>query len=93
MSIYEVLEQIRSNDGTPFVLQFVRATGKAKGSIKTVRVLPGRSAGSTAKKTERKMASLKESYKLLLNDLDNRVPVTPFISHLTQYNGFTIKHY
>lgn len=96
ISIQKVLDEIRDNERQgPFVLQYIRATGKQKGSLKTVRALYGRSTqaaiGGSAKREKAKTLH-KERGTLPITITDTNEYETPLISHFRLYNGFRIKH-
>lgn len=96
ISIQAALDEIRSNDrGEPFILQFVRSSGKKKGTLKTVRALYGRSrqsAGEVQSKAGRKTVRHKERGTLPIVDVDVDEYLTPLISHFRMLNGYKIKH-
>jgi hypothetical protein len=96
ISIQKVLDEIRSNErSVPFVLQFVRSTGKQKGSLKTVRAFYGRStqaAIGAAAKREKAKTLHKEKGTLPITNADTNEYETPLISHFRVFNGYRVKH-
>lgn len=95
ISIQKVLDDIRSNERQgPFVLQYVRASGKQKGSLKTVRAFYGRSTQPVATAPGRNKAKVlhKEKGTLPITNADTNEFETPLISHFRLYNGYRIKH-
>ena len=95
ISIQKVLDEIRSNERSgPFILQYVRASGKKKGSLKTVRALYGRSKqAAPATPSVGKTKTLhKEKGTLPITNADTNEYETPLISHFRVYCGFKIKH-
>lgn len=98
ISIQKVLDEIRDNERQgPFVLQFVRSSGKQKGSLKTLRAFYGRSkqaAVDSAAGAQREKAKTlhKEKGTLPLTNADTNEYETPLISHFRVYDGYRIKH-
>ena len=95
ISIQKVLDEIRSNDRQgPFVLQFVRSTGKRKGSLKTMRALYGRSKQETVDSAPRAKSKVRHKTKgtLPVTNADTNEYETPLISHFRVFNGYKIKH-
>lgn len=95
ISIQSVLDEIRSNDRQgPFVLQYVRSSGKQKGSLKTVRALYGRSKQAVVDPAPRRRAKVLHVTKgtLPITNADTNEYETPLISHFRAYNGYRIKH-
>ena len=89
---------MRSNEeGRPFLLKFIRATKSkngAKGSYKTVaKALYGRSVrvGDGIKKNSTSVHH-KSAGTIPITDTETNTYMTPKISHLVQFNSFTIKH-
>lgn len=96
ISIQKVLDEIRSNERQgAFVLQYVRSTGKQKGSLKTVRAFYGRST-QAAMGGEPKRAKTQVLHKgkgtLPITNADTNEYETPLISHFRVFNGYKIKH-
>lgn len=103
ISIQEVLAEITSdeNAGQTFTLQFVRSSGKRKGSIAIVaKARYGNTRGYKKKNTptinvggERREKSLhKEAGTLPLTDTESNTYFTPLISHMLQFNQYKIRH-
>lgn len=95
ISIQKVLDEIRSNERSgPFVLQFVRSSGKQKGSLKTVRAFYGRSTQPVATGEVRAKSKVLHKSKgtLPVTNADTNDYETPLISHFRLYNGYKIKH-
>lgn len=96
ISIQKALDEIRNEHrDKPFVLQFVRASGKHAGSLKVVRALYGRSKQplSAAGDTREKSQPLhKETGTLPMTDADTNEYLTPLISHFRLLNGYKITH-
>ena len=95
ISIQKVLDEIRSDDRNgPFILQYVRASGKKKGSLKIVRGLYGRSKQPTPALSKREKTKVlhKEKGTLPITNADTNEYETPLISHFRVYCGFKIKH-
>lgn len=94
ISIQQVLSEINegASEGRVFVICFVRATGKERGSIKTVtKAIKG---GPTREVTPPKYSrSLhKDQYTLPVTDLETGEYLSPIISHIIQYNQFKVRH-
>ena len=92
ISIAEVLYKINMNDGTPFMLKFMRSQGKNVGTYKSIRALPGRDTGEKSESSTKQLHRLKDNRQLMLNDLDAGHIITLFITHIKHYNGFRVKH-
>lgn len=92
ININEVLARMES-ESKPFLMKFVRATGRARGTIKTVakgikgaprRVLKKRSRGGRGLH--------KVNYTVPITDLENEQYLTPLISHIIQFNQYKVIH-
>jgi hypothetical protein len=95
IGIQKVLDEIRNNDRKqPFVLQFVRATGKKKGSIKTVRAVYGASDHVSKKTTTAPSSGALHIDKgtLPITNVDTGEYETPLIATFIKFNGKTISH-
>jgi len=103
ISIQRVIAEISSdeNAGESFVLQFVRSTGKQRGSIKTVaKALYGAPNPKERQgKTGRPGAQSAKKHKLHLDagtlpmtDMESGTYFTPLISHIVGYNGMQVIH-
>lgn len=95
ISIQKALDEIRNEyRERPFVLQFVRASGKRAGSLKVVRAIYGRSTQPIEAIGRREKATTlhKEDGTLPMMDADTGEYMTPLISHFRILNGYKIKH-
>jgi hypothetical protein len=98
ISIQQVIADMRAGMGESFFLQFVRTSGKRKGSIKTVaNVLYGapkrelainRPGGSG----ERNTPLHTDKGTLPLTDNDTGEYITPLIATIITYNGYKVTH-
>jgi len=92
ISIKEVLARMES-DSKPCLLKFVRATGKRRGSIKTVaKAIKGAPRRVLKKRTRGGRGLHKVNYTLPITDLEMEEYLTSLISHIIQYNQFTVIH-
>lgn len=97
ISIQKALDEIRNEyRERPFVLQFVRSSGKSAGSLKVVRAIYGRSKqpieAVLSEKRDISQPLHKEVGTLPMMDADTGEYITPLISHFRILNGYKIKH-
>lgn len=99
ISIQQVLADIREHTGRTFFLQFVRATGKKKGTIKTVAKAvygaPKRALATDRDANggnDRKKPLHIERGTLPITNTDNGEYNTPLIATFITYNGYKIIH-
>lgn len=97
ISIQQVLADIREGGGKPFHLQFVRATGKTKGTVKTVaKAIYGRSktpgVSAPTGGSDRKRALHIDKGTLPLTDYESSEYFTPLIACITAFNGYKVIH-
>ena len=98
ISIQQVLAEIREHSGRTFFIQFVRITGKTRGTVKTVgKAVYGRSktAGempSIKLEAQRKRALHIEKGTLPISDYDNGEYLTPLIACILSFNGYKVIH-
>lgn len=88
ISINMVLAEIRK--GKEFRLTFVRGTGRKQGSLRFGKYLYG-IAYKGNKKVRNRTARHKYRGTIPLIDIETEDMVTPFISHMTHYNGLEIR--
>jgi hypothetical protein len=100
ISIQEVLSYIRSDEGASdtFLIKFVRASGKKKGSIKTVAkarygaVKPKDRGNGMPKPSENTPRLHVDAGTLPMTDTERNSYFTPLISHIIQFNQYKVIH-
>lgn len=93
----EMLSKIVESGEKPFWIKFVKATGKHIGEIASLNAYYGAPnpypKGGAAKKTERKeRKSHLESNSIPLTEFGTGRMMTPFISHIIEFNGKKVIH-
>ncbi len=88
-----MLYEIRNAGHIPFKIGFVRRTGSKKGCIKRVTCIygatpsPGTKRGGKSKNTGTRARRI-----LKLIDTATDRPITPWISHIIEFNNKKVKH-
>lgn len=93
----EMLAMIVASGNEPFSIKYVKATGKDAGSIRLKRCYygapnpyPRGQASVQAPKGDRKTHL--ESNTIPLTEFGKRKLLTPFISHIIEFNGRQVIH-
>lgn len=103
ITIEQMLSQIRANPDQTFVLSFVRATGKKKGTVKTVakckigahpiyRQAARQPAENKDGSTRAKNVLMVDSSQLACHNAETGEYLTPLISHIIGYNLKKVIH-
>lgn len=92
ISIQQVLSEIETAP-QPFLIKFVRGTGKKRGSIKTVaKAVKGAPKGRIKARTGQSIGLHKERHTIPITDLETNEYLSPLISHIIQFNQFKVFH-
>lgn len=89
---------MRANHGQTFFIQWVRATGKQKGTVKTVaKALYGAPKRALKEQREsvnpyRAPSSHVENGTIPLTDYDKGLYLSPLIATIISFNGFKVIH-
>lgn len=94
----EMLASIAASGEVPFRIVFVKATGKEEGQMKQATCYYGapnpkdRQAATGGETGRKARTSHLESNAIPLTEFGSRRMLTPFISHIIQYNGKKVIH-
>lgn len=97
ISIDQAIAFMRSNEGQPVWLAFVRATGKKRGSIKiiaraTLGAAKPKGRGPLAEDSIRRGSLHTEKGTLPMTDSETGEYFTPLISHVIGFNLLQVVH-
>lgn len=91
ISIGEVMRIIKEQPDGTFYIDFVRATGKNKGSIKSIKASNTRKKQLTKGTSKRKYLH-RDKWTVQLHDIEKDRPITPKYTHIIGFNGLKVIH-